>query len=52
MNDCHSNAKGWIEVTIKELAPDKVLKISVDAMLHNMIEEELQQRGEMNAILL
>ena len=29
----------------------KMLKISVDAMLHHMIEEELQHRGEMNAIL-
>jgi len=26
-------------------------RITVDAMLHHMIEEELQHRGEMNAIL-
>ena len=41
MNDCHSNAKGWIKVTIEELAPDRVqivpnatatLKLFLDSM--------------------
>jgi uncharacterized damage-inducible protein DinB len=29
----------------------KIEKISVNDMLHHMIEEELQHRGEMNAVL-
>lgn len=29
----------------------EIRKISVDSMLHHMIEEELQHRGEMNAVL-
>jgi uncharacterized damage-inducible protein DinB len=37
------------EITWQE--EGKIEKISINEMLHHMIEEELQHRGEMNAIL-